>query len=895
MLPVPVIAMRTVFDMPPTPAHTTSGRKPVGCPAHTRVPADAACNTQREDYPLPSFESGPQCHTNRGVSLALARDRADRLTTLHYTLQLTLPSSPAAPLTGALTLTFTLSGADAPLVLDFAPSASGSISRLAVNGVAIEPHLLNGHLVLPPERLADGTNTIDVMFTAGNGPLNRRADHLYTIFVPARAHEAIPCFDQPDLKGVWSLTLDVPSAWTAVANGRAQARTEHTDESGATRARVAFAETAPIPTYLVAFAAGALTERVFVRRDRAMRVYHVGLDPRLVAANLDVLVDSHIDALRWMEDYTDIAYPFGKLDIVLLPAFQFGGMEHPGAIFYNASVVLLTESATRQQLLARAHVIAHETAHMWFGNLVTMRWFDDVWMKEVFANAMAAKIVHPQFRELDHDLQFLQAHYPAAYDVDRTDGTHPIRQSLDNLADAGSLYGAIIYLKSPIVMRQLERMMGEDAMRDALRAYLTTFRFGNAAWPDLLAIFAAHTTIDLRAWSHDWIEEAGRPRMLVERSGADDSSVTLTTVAEHSSRARWPQQLALALGRDGTVQHITLTLDGHATLPLTREQAAADFILPNGRGLGYGNIVLDVQSRAWLLAHLPEVPDALTRGSAWLTLWDGMMDDAVQPRALLALALRMLPAESSELNLQRLLAGIERIVWSFLTDAERAESAPALESALRARLAQAESISVAAACFACLRSTATTVATVQWLQQLWTGAASLPGLPLGERDLIALTCDLAVRRGDGNALVAAQLARTAAPDRRDALAFVAPALSSDAATRESFFTTISDAAHRRREPWVIDGLRWLHHPLRAASAQPWIEPGLDLLEELRRTGDIFLPTRWLDAMLSGHRSAAAAETVRRFLATRPAGYPIAMTRMILASADLLFRAARREA
>lgn len=887
--------MRTVFDIPPTPSHTTRGRNPVGCPPHTRVPADGACDTEREERILPSFESGRQRHTDPGVSLALARDRADRLNTLRYALQLTLPSDPAAPVTGALSITCSLSGADAPLVLDFAPGASGSVARLAVNGVQIEPHLVHGHLVLPPERLVDGTNTIDVVFTAGNGPLNRRADHLYTIFVPARAHEAIPCFDQPDLKGVWSLTLDVPSAWTAVANGRAEARTEHIDESGATRARVAFTDTAPLPTYLVAFAAGALTECVFVRRDRAMRVYHVGLDPRLVEANLDVIVDSHIDALRWMEDYTDIPYPFGKLDIVLLPAFQFGGMEHPGAIFYNASVVLLTESATRQQLLARAHVIAHETAHMWFGNLVTMRWFDDVWMKEVFANAMAAKIVCPQFRELDHDLQFLQAHYPAAYDVDRTDGRHPIRQSLDNLADAGSLYGALIYLKSPIVMRQLERMMGRDAMRDALRAYLTTFRFGNAAWPDLLAIFAAHTAIDLRAWSHDWLEEAGRPRIRVERSGADDSSVTLTTVGEHSSRARWPQQLELALGRDGTVQHIALTLDGHATLPLTREPAAADFILPNGRGLGYGNIVLDAQSRAWLLEHLPEVPDALTRGSAWLTLWDGMLDDAVPPRALLALARRALSAESSELNLQRLLACIERLVWTFLTDAERAETAPALETALRARLERAESTSLAAACFACLRSTATTAATVQWLQQLWAGEASLPGLPLGEAELIALTCDLAVRHVDGDALVAAQVARTVAPDRRAALAFVAPALSSDAATRESFFTTISDAAHRRREPWVVDGLRWLHHPLHAAHAQPWIGPGLDLLEEVRRTGDIFLPKRWLDAVLSGHRSAAAAATVRRFLATRPAGYPPALTRMILASADLLFRAARREA
>ncbi len=827
-----------------------------------------------------------------GIALALAVDRAQRVSDLRYALQVTLPLDPRAPVTGRVSITFRLYGANTPLVLDFAPGPSGSVARLAVNGIAVEPQLVHGHIVLPTEHLVDGANTLDVGFTAGNGPLNRRADHLYTIFVPARAHEALPCFDQPDLKGVWSLTLDLPTEWTAVANGRVQTRSEHVDDTGAPRTRVAFADTAPLPTYLFAFAAGALTERVFVRRDRAIRVYHVGLDARLVAANLDVIVDGHIDALRWMEEYTDIAYPFGKLDIVLLPAFQFGGMEHPGAIFYNASVVLLTESATRQQLLARAHVIAHETAHMWFGNLVTMRWFDDVWMKEVFANAMAAKIVQPQFRELDHELQFLQAHYPAAYDVDRTEGTHPVRQALGNLADAGSLYGAIIYLKSPIVMRQLERMMGEEPFRDAARAYLTTFSFGNAAWPELLEVMATHTSIDIRAWSHDWLEEPGRPQIQVVRSGEDAASITVTTVAGDTSRACWPQRLELALGREGAVEHIALTLDGEATLRLTPAQFSPDFILPNGHGLGYGDIVLDAQSREWLLEHLPEVPDALTRGSAWLTLWDRMLDAEVQPRALLALAMRVLPCEPSELNLQHLLACIERIVWTFLADAERTEAAPALEAVLRARLDGAESTSIAAACFACLRSIASTPATVQWLRQLWAGEAALPGLPLGDAELIALTCDLAVRSDDGDALVDAQLSRTEANDRRAALAFVAPALSSDAARRESFFQTVSDAANRTREPWVIDGMRWLHHPLRADHARHWIAPGLALVEEVQRTGDIFLPKRWLDAMLRGHRSAAAAEVVRRFVATRPAGYSVALTRMILASADLLFRAAR---
>src|SRR6185503_9960126 len=183
-----------------------------------------------------------------------------------------------------------------------------------------------------------------------------------------------------------------------------------------------------------------------------------------------------------------LPYPFGKFDFVLVPSFQFGGMEHPGSIFYNASSLLLDPSATINQQLGRASLIAHETAHMWFGDLVTMRWFNDVWMKEVFANFMAAKIVNPSFPQINHELRFLYAHYPGAYDVDRTAGTNAIRQPLDNLNEAGTLYGAIIYLKAPIVMRQLERIVGEEKFRDGLRRYLDQNRFANATWADLISL-----------------------------------------------------------------------------------------------------------------------------------------------------------------------------------------------------------------------------------------------------------------------------------------------------------------------------------------------------------------------------------------------------------------------
>ena len=191
-------------------------------------------------------------------------------------------------------------------------------------------------------------------------------------------------------------------------------------------------------------------------------MYHRETDAEKVAANRDTIFDLHQQAVDWLETYTDRKYPFQKLDFVVLPAFQFGGMEHAGAIFYNAPYLFLDKSATQNQHLSRANLIAHETAHMWFGDLVTMKWFDDVWLKEVFANFMAAKMVNPTFPNIDHELRFFLQHYPPAYDVDRTPGTNPIRQPLDNLKDAGSLYGPIIYQKAPVVMRQLEQILGPD-------------------------------------------------------------------------------------------------------------------------------------------------------------------------------------------------------------------------------------------------------------------------------------------------------------------------------------------------------------------------------------------------------------------------------------------------
>jgi aminopeptidase N len=826
-----------------------------------------------------------------GVPLALAEDRATRISGLQYDLTFTIPSTASLPIDAREVIRFTLADAGAPLVLDFAAPAD-HVSSVSSAGRPVEYEATTDHLVIHARALRPGANELTVVFRAGDAPLNRNPDFLYTIFVPARAHLAFPCFDQPDLKAVWRLALDVPRGWEVLGNGSEVERRDDGD-----RTRVRFADTQPLPTYLFAFAAGRFSVETAERGGRRFRMFHRETDRDKVARNRETIFDLHAAALDWLERYTAIPYPFGKFDFLLVPSFQFGGMEHAGAIFYNASGLLLDPSATQNQKLARASVIAHETSHMWFGDLVTMRWFNDVWMKEVFANFMAAKIVNPSFPEINHQLRFLLSYYPAAYDVDRTPGTNAIRQRLDNLSEAGTLYGAIIYQKAPIVMRQLETMLGEDGFRDGLREYLRAHAFGNATWPDLIKVLDARTPEDLQAWSHAWVEEAGRPNIATQLSVGDGRIARLAVVQSDPAPSRglvWNQRLQVAIGAPGGVRILPVRVAAReADVTDARGLPQPSFVLPSAGGIGYAGFSLDPASRAYLLAHLPELDDELLRGSAWVTLWEEMLDGRVAPSDLLSLAIAALPRETDELNVQRVLAYTQHSFWEFVPDTARQVLAPRLESVLRAGLDAADTTSLKSAWFSALRDIAHSPAVLRWLESVWRKTEQVPGLTLAEPDYITLALELAVREVPAwEEILDQQAGRIQNPDRKARFEFVRPALSPDLAARDAFFASLRDVRNRRHEPWVLEALSYLHHPLRAASAERYISPGLAMLREIQRTGDIFFPKRWADATLGGHGSPSAARMVETFLAGLPPDYPDRLRRIVLSSADDLFRATR---
>jgi len=844
----------------------------------------AVVNACSRPAPEPAPDPAP------GVSLNLATERTRRIRALRYHVSFEIPAKHTEPVTGRVVLSFTLTDTKAPLVLDFEPGAD-AVTSVTAGSRPTAVRAVNGHLIVPAASLTAGQNVIDIAFRAGDAPLNRQPDLLYTLFVPARARLTFPCFDQPDLKARYTLELTLPAAWQSVANGAEIARSPAGD-----RMHVRYEETEPLPTYLFAFAAGRFHVETAERDGRTLRMFHRETDDRKVARNRNTIFDLHASALKWLEDYTAVPYPFGKFDFVLIPSFQFTGMEHPGSILYNASALLLDQSATENQLLNRANTIAHETAHMWFGDLVTMRWFDDVWMKEVFANFLAAKIANPSFPRVNHDLRFLVSHYPAAYAVDRTAGTHPIRQSLDNLADAGSQYGAIIYQKAPIVMRQLERLVGAEGLRDGLREYVKQFQFANATWLDLVRTLDARTDLDLPAWSRAWVEESGRPIVETELEVARDGSIAGLALRQTDPRSerqlRWTQRVTVLVGSVRGVVPYPIEVRGESTsVPQAVGTPAVRFVLPTGDGLLYGDVRLDPRSRGSLRQQISALRDPLARGATWVTLWEEVLNARLPPSEFIETTLDALDREDVEQNVALIIGYLRDAFWRYSSHAVRLQRAPAIERTLRQGLARARTPSAKATFFNGLRSMTMTAEGVAFLERVWARKAKVPGLTLAEADEATLALELAVRSvPNADAILATQLARFENPDRRDRFAFVMAAVSGSSATRQAFFDRLANVEHRRREPWVGEGLSYVNHPLRAEEGARYVRPALELLQEIQRTGDIFFPRNWMDSLLRGHGSPVVAETIRQFLDERP-DYPVRLRRIILQSADEVFRAA----
>lgn len=825
----------------------------------------------------PEMPADQQVVVQSGVSQTLAEQRSKRLGNIVYRLHFTIPLDEKAPIQAHAFISFELADEDAPLQLDFR-AGSDSIHSLSANGAPVAYEFANEHIVLPAEALRAGPNELEINFQAGSGSLNRNPKYLYTLFVPDRARTVFPLFDQPDLKARFELSLLLPTGWVALSNALVVAVVEQGEQT-----EYRFARSDLISSYLFSFVAGEFQSVTRNVDGQLMTLLHRETDEANVARNMDAIFSLHAAALAWLEEYTGIAYPFQSFAFALIPGFPYGGMEHVGAIQYRASSLLLDEAPPLTELLNRAQLIAHETAHMWFGNLVTMRWFDDVWTKEVFANFMADKMVNPGFPQVDHALNFLVSHYPGAYAVDRSEGANQIRQALSNLNQAGQLYGSIIYDKAPIMMRQLELLTGEDGLRDGLRQYLNEFSYGNASWPELIAILDERSDHDLARWSDVWVNTAGRPSFKLAQEGEGK----LLQIDPAGSSRIWPQQFELlTLYSDGAQRSVLLADDAVTELPRNRDGAVPFATLYNADGRGYGLFPSDLSN---LLAW-----DRLTdlqRGAALVTSWEQLLDGAsINAEEYFRLLQDIVSREDNPLLLELALGQLYYVYYSLLDDEQKGRGTLAMEELMWATtLAQRDS-SRTKLLFRYFAALSSSPGRVQQLYAIWSGQLNVERLILQEDDLIRLSQTLAIRMPEkSDEIIAQQLLNITNPDSRRKLEFIAPSVSADPVIRDAFFASLQDERNRQTESWVVEALRNLHHPARLQASRKYLLPSLELLQEIQVTGDIFFPGSWMVATLANYHAPEDEQVVRQFLARHP-NYSPQLRMKILQAADPLFRA-----
>lgn len=834
-----------------------------------------------------------------GVSADLAAWRAANVSDLGYDIRFSIPSERHEAVSGRETISFSLAR-KAELQLDF--RGDKAPTGLRVNGLDCQMDWRSEHIVLSRKYLHKGPNTVEVSFESSDRSLNRNDDYLYTLFVPDRARTAFPCFDQPDLKGRFILSLEIPAGWEAVANGP-----ETGSEVSQGRKTVHYGQTPPLSTYLFAFTAGVWQKETRLRDGKPMTMYFRETDPDKTA-QADDIFDLVFKSLDWLEDYTGIPCPFEKYDFVVVPGFQFGGMEHPGAILLNDRRIFLGKTPTTAEKLSRIDLIAHETSHLWFGDGVTMRWFNDVWTKEVFANFFAARISTPLFPEVNTALRDFRSFNMNAYSEDRTLGTNAIRRELPNLSSAGLIYGNIVYDKAPVVMRMLAGILGDDAFRDGIREYLGSHMYGNADWNDLISVMDKRTPRDLRAWSRVWVEEKGMPEITWELRD------TILTVRQHDPLGRsllWPQHISFGDPYGNTA--VSLWLDqpevevecgGEFSDVATCGEAAErlggqTLLLPDPDAMSYGWFRMDAQTARMALKALPTMERPEAQLSVISSLLESVIrhDPAVDPddfAQALTVTLRSgsdpLVASAAASCLKTMaLQGVSRHPLELERLLLAASTEPSLPAEIRLtilrtltevfRLDESTQLLWQAFSSALWPSTSATVAQSKALPS---------GMPIGSRDLLTLACELAIRMPEKyDAIRTLQESRLGNPDLLREFRFVYRAADPSKARRDSLFASLLLPENRSVEPWAAAALAYLNHPLREQDAIAYIIPALEELPEIQRTGDIFFPKDWCVSLLKGHSSPEAALALRQFLADHPDLPPLLKDKLLQASDHLL--------
>lgn len=815
-----------------------------------------------------------------GIPYEMAQFRKQQVDDVTYNLSFSIPNEQSTPIESKLTLEATINDLSQPLYLDFNENKD-RIKGVSTNGKSIEIDHQLEHLIIASEYLKKGENEIKVDFHAGELSLNRNEEFLYTLLVPDRASTLFPCFDQPDIKANYVLTITAPNDWEVLCGAP---ELEQTTTGDFTEHR--FKKTEKMSTYLFSFVAGKFQTAAQNPGAFDMQLLFRETNEEKKTASIDPIFKHHQQSIEFLEEYTAYSFPFQKLDFAAIPGFQYGGMEHVGAIQYRETALFLDNSATESRKLGRGKLIAHETAHMWFGDLVTMRWFNDVWMKEVFANFMADKIVNPNFPDINHNLQFVTNHYPSAYSEDRTQGTNPIRQELDNLKNAGTLYGRIIYNKAPIMMRQLEATMGKEAFQQGIQEYIRTFANENADWNELVSILDAKTSIDMNQWSEVWVNQSGRPILSEQVTYGELGQITnleITQKAEDGSDKLWPQSFTIGFVYPDSIVTIPVSI---ANASITVDQAKGlpkpEAIIYNYDGFGYGVFPLDEVS----MQLTPTLDDAVARGYSYINTYENVLNGIIVPEDAMEMLQQGLGTEENELIVRLITNQMRNIFWKYLNET-RDSYQQVLENQLLELLQKELPGNIKKTLFGLFRDIAYSSKGIETLYQIWDKQLVIKDLTLNTDDYANIAMNLCIYDHEDMGNIIRKTEKSFEnPDRQERFRFLIPSLSDDETDRNKFFESLKNSDNREKESWVLTAVNNIHHPLRHNSSRKLLPMSLDLLEEIQLTGDIFFPKRWLVNTIGNYSSREAYDILVTFLAENPDFSPVLRNKLLQASDDL---------
>jgi aminopeptidase N len=866
---------------------------------------------------MPVFsQTPPPSPLEPGVSRDLARWRAAHYSDVRYKLNITLEKG--APLMRGeieIRVNLTEEGSKHDLILDWRTTAFANDKDKPyanVVGVNDATEILASeakeHLIIPKGLLKTGENVIKINFASPiktSGAAVTRyvdkedgAEYVYTLFVPSDASTAFPVFDQPDLKARFQLNIVAPEGWKLVSNGEGQ-EFVHKGDSGK-RVRYYFVETKPISTYVFAFAAGEFVETyppprtgngfslIYVRKSQAEKFKaHAAETFRL-----------NREAVKYLEEYFDYKFPFPKYDLVLIPEFPFGGMEHAGATFLREASVIFPTEPTANDFVSRANLIFHEAAHQWFGDTVTMRWFDDLWLKEGFATFVGYKALEKIMPEYNAWKIFYERNKQSAYLTDATRGTTPIYQEIPNLSAAKSAYGAIVYSKAPSFLKQAEFYLGADKFQTAVRRFLKKYEFKNAEWTDLVKEFdRAFNRQDLTLWAETWVKREGLSKIILEKASTKNSvgGFNVTAKVENNldnTNERIMKFKVLVINQDGEREIRDFDLFQKDSRHWSRIGVYNNplLIFPNYQDYGYGIFLLDEKSRDYVIKNIQNEKDDFLRSMMWGSLWDSVREAELNPKDYVELAVKNISVETDVSTIQTILSRVSTAMNYYLSDKQRAELAPQVENLLLDKMQSAPEPGQRITFYRAFLNVAASEKARTVLKEIQNSKFKIQNFNLKTKDKFDIVTRLAVL-GDADApRLLSDLQKTETSDDAKRYAYAAQAGFGAAENKAKFW---NDFVNNKEisESWIEAAFVPFNSVRHAELTLPFLEKALAELPNLKRNRKIFFVNGWLGAFIGGQKDEKALQIVNKFLAENP-NLDKDLRLKILENVDALERAVR---